>query len=227
MTKFDRNVIGFILLLGVVGGLYQLAREPIIQSSPNVASVASSSKESSSFSLLEEPRELPTLHFANGDDGALTLADFYGKVVLLNIWATWCIPCRKEMPALDRLQAKLGGEGFEVVALSIDQGGARAVRAFYEQIGIRRLGIYVDTSGYVARTLNLIGVPTTLLVDRDGRELARAIGPAKWDSPDLVSLIKRVIAPPPTAQRHGDAFDNAWSHRRLVDPLVAGKPIKV
>ncbi len=88
MTRFDANVIGFILLLGVAGGLYHFAHEPAIRSSPYVASVTLSSAAASPFSLLEEPRALPALRFANGDGAALTLADFHGKVVLLNIWAT-------------------------------------------------------------------------------------------------------------------------------------------
>jgi thiol-disulfide isomerase/thioredoxin len=220
MTRFDVNVVGFILLLGVVGGLYRLAHEPTIRSLPNVASIASSSKESVPFSLLEKPRQLPMLRFANGSGAALTLADFHGKVVLFNIWATWCAPCRKEMPTLDRLQAKLGGDGFEVVALSLDQGGAATVRAFYDQIGIHRLDIYVDTSGYVVRDLNLIGVPTTFLVDRVGREMARAIGPAEWDSPEIVSLIKRVIVGSTTA-RGGDSETASQSAGSFWQRMVA------
>jgi thiol-disulfide isomerase/thioredoxin len=223
MTRFDVNVVGFILLLGVVGGLYRLAHEPAIRSSPNVASIASYSKESSPFSLLEMPRQLPMLRFANGSGAALTLADFHGKVVLFNVWATWCVPCRKEMPTLDRLQAKLGGDGFEVVALSVDQDGAGAVRAFHKQIGIQRLGIYVDTSGYVVRDLNLIGVPTTLLIDRDGRELARAVGPAEWDSPEIVSLIKRVVRGPPTA-RGGDSESGGQAGAPFDSALLPGRP---
>ncbi len=105
------------------------------------------------------------------------------------------------MPTLGRLQAKLGGEGFEVVALSVDQRGAATVRAFYKDVGIHGLGVYLDTSGYVVRDLNLIGIPTTLLIDRDGRELGRAIGPAEWDSPEIVTLIKRIVVAPPTARR--------------------------
>jgi thiol-disulfide isomerase/thioredoxin len=123
MTRFDASVIGFVLLLGVIGGLYRFARESDSRFAPNVAQVTSSSEKASPLTLLEQPRALPELRFVNGDNAALTLADFQDKVVLLNIWATWCVPCRKEMPTLARLQAKLGGADFEVVALSVDQGG--------------------------------------------------------------------------------------------------------
>ena len=201
MTKFDANVIGFILLLGVVGGLYRFVHGPAIRSSPYVASITSPSADASPFGLLHEPRALPVLRFENGDGAALTLADFRGKVVLLNSWAAWCIPCRKEMPTLGRLQAKLGGKGFEVVALSVDQRGAAAVWAFYEDTGIHGLAVYVDRSGYAVGALNLMGIPTTLLIDRDGRELGRAVGPAEWDSPEIVILINRIVVAPPTARR--------------------------
>jgi thiol-disulfide isomerase/thioredoxin len=203
MTKFDANVIGFILLLGVVGGLYRFAHEPAIRFSPYVASIASSSAEASPFSLLEEPRALPELHFFNGAGVSLTLAAFRGKAVLLNIWATWCVPCRTEMPTLARLQAKLGGEGFEVIALSVDQGGAATVRAFYNEIGIHSLNVYVDPSGYAVRDLNLVGIPTTLLIDRDGRELARAVGPAEWDSPGSIETIRQYLSDAPRVSDAG------------------------
>src|SRR5262249_34528033 len=123
-----------------------------------------------------------------------TLADFKGKVVLLNIWATWCGPCRKEMPALDRLQAALAGPDFEVVALSIDRGGMDAVRKFFADIGIRNLAMYLDSSGQALRTLSALGLPTTLLIDREGREIGRLIGPAEWDSPEMVEFVRCVVA---------------------------------
>jgi len=93
--------------------------------------------------------------------------------VLLNLWATWCVPCRKEMPSLDRLQAQLGGPAFEVVALSIDKS-PQAVREFYREYGIRKLALYIDPSAEVTSTLGAVGIPTTLLVDGDGRERVAA-----------------------------------------------------
>ena len=140
-----------------------------------------------------EPRVLPELPFQDARGTPMGLADFRGKVVLVNVWATWCAPCRKEMPALDRLQQKLGGSGFEVVALSIDRGGVASVRRFYEEIGIRALAIYVDPSTQAATQLKAIGIPTTLLVDREGRELWRKTGPAEWDGPKYLDALRRHV----------------------------------
>jgi thiol-disulfide isomerase/thioredoxin len=142
----------------------------------------------------EPPRPMPELHFVEEAGKAGLLAQFRGKLVLLNIWATWCVPCRSEMPTLDRLQAKLGGPNFEVVALSIDGGGASAVRQFFQTLGVRSLGIYVDTSGEAAVALHSLGVPTTVLIDREGREIGRKIGAAVWDSDEVVRVIRSSMA---------------------------------
>ena len=123
------------------------------------------------FTPLAAPRPLPELRFADAGGRKLTLADFRGRLVLLNLWATWCVPCRKEMPTLDRLQARLGGPGFEVVALSIDREGVSAVQPFYKELGLKALRIYVGQSGEAADKLGAPNIPTTLLVDRNGREL--------------------------------------------------------
>jgi thiol-disulfide isomerase/thioredoxin len=146
-----------------------------------------------SYNFYWTSRALPEVGFENAAGKPLTLADFRGKVVLLNIWATWCSPCREEMPSLDRLQAKLGGPDFEVVALSIDHGGIPAVRKFFDEVGIRDLALYVDPSGQASSTLGAIGVPTTLMIDRTGRELWRVAGPVQWDQPNVIGVIRRAI----------------------------------
>ena len=134
------------------------------------------------------PRPLPEIAFVDGAGKPVTLAAFRGRTVLLNVWATWCPPCREEMPSLDRLQKALGGPAFEVVALSIDAGGAPVVKRFYDEIGIRSLAIYVDPGMRAAGQLATPGVPTTLLIDRAGRELGRHAGPAQWDSPEAMRV---------------------------------------
>ena len=139
---------------------------------------------------------LPEIRFQDAAGKPLTLVGFRGKVVLLNIWATWCVPCRKEMPALDRLQQKPGGPGFEVVALSIDHS-PQAVREFYHQYGMKSLALYVDPSGEAASALGAIGIPTTLLVDRAGREIWRRVGPAEWDAPPSVEAIRKHLVERP------------------------------
>ncbi len=145
------------------------------------------------FDLLDPPRPLPELRFVDGGGRPLTLADFRGKVILLNLWATWCIPCLREMPTLDRLQAKLGGPRFEVVVLSIDIGGIPVVEKFYRALKLDSLGIYVDKTLRVKRDLGIVGIPTTLLIDRQGREIGRLAGPAEWDSKEAIKAIRRYL----------------------------------
>ncbi len=144
-----------------------------------------------SFTLHKAPRVLGEVLFEDGDRNALSLADFHGKAIVLNIWATWCPPCVREMPTLDRLQGKLGGASFEVVALSIDRAGLEVVREFFDEVGVEHLAIYIDSSGKVTGKLGVAGLPTTLLVDRNGREIARLLGPAEWDTPEMMTFLKR------------------------------------
>ena len=148
------------------------------------------SKLGFAFAMHPQPKALKEFKFVSGDLKAASLADFRGKLVLLNIWATWCGPCREEMPTLDRLQAKLGGPDFEVVALSIDQGGVPVVKDFYEELGLKALRIFVDPSVTAPVALNALGVPTTLLINREGQEMGRYTGPAEWDSPQVETFIR-------------------------------------
>lgn len=155
------------------------------------------------FAPLDEPRRLPDIAFTDGDGVKLNLADFRGRVVLLNLWATWCPPCRREMPALDRLQAAFGGPDFEVVALSIDKQGAPAVRDFYRELELQALAIYIDSSGKAPQRLGAIGIPTTLLIDRSNREIGRVVGAAEWDGPEALETIRRYLRRSPTGQAPG------------------------
>lgn len=139
------------------------------------------------------PKPIPELRFVDGQERPRSLADFRGRLVLLNVWATWCAPCREEMPALDRLQAQLGGPRFEVVALSVDQQGAPIARKFFQEVGVKSLALYVDPSAQAAFKLNAPGLPATLLVDREGREIGRHLGVVKWDSPQIVAALRRRI----------------------------------
>ena len=141
------------------------------------------------------PKAAPELHFTDGKGKVRTLSEFKGKVVLLNIWATWCGPCRKEMPTLDRLQATLGGPEFEVVPLSIDRKGMEAVDKFYADIGTQHLARYVAPSASEAmEALAVFGLPATFLIDSQGLILGRKEGPAEWDSPEFIAFFKAVIA---------------------------------
>jgi thiol-disulfide isomerase/thioredoxin len=141
----------------------------------------------------DEPRQLADVAFMDDQGRARTLRQFRDKLLLVNLWATWCAPCREEMPALDRLQRELGGADFEVLALSIDSGGPAAVKRFYDEMGIRSLAIYVDSTMRATAALAAPGIPTTLLIDTEGREIGRRTGPAQWDGPDAVGIIKTYL----------------------------------
>jgi len=149
------------------------------------------------FQTHPQPRDLPDIAMVAGDGQPLTLKAFRGKLVLVNIWATWCGPCREEMPALDRLQAQLGGPGFQVLPLSIDREGPSIVKKFYQELGLQSLGIYVDSEMRANALLSVVGVPTTLLISASGQELGRVLGPAQWDSPEVVREIQRYLGKSP------------------------------
>ena len=139
------------------------------------------------------PRRLLSPPFVDGKGREMTLDAFRGRVVLLNIWATWCVPCREEMPTLDRLQATLGGDGFHVLPLSIDRAGMKPVRRFYRQIGLTNLGMYLADSTRAMFALGITGLPTTILIGRDGQELGRLVGPAEWDSPGVTAQLRSYL----------------------------------
>ena len=182
-----------VLTAGATWFLWSNDAVMFIRRQPPTAELPQSQPVEFDLSMLPTPRAVSALTFQDRDGVAKSLADFKGRVVLLNIWATWCVPCRAEMPALDRLQARLGGPDFEVVALSIDRKGIDVVKPFYAELGLTSLGIYIDQSGNAAHALETVGVPTTLLIDRKGRELGRKLGPAEWDKPEAESLIRHAI----------------------------------
>ena len=193
-------VIAFSAAALIAGGLYHNYRTNVPEvtaGSPPASAPATASRAGKGFSFtaLESPKPLPDLTFVNADGREMTLAAFEGQMVLLNVWATWCVPCREEMPALDRLQARLGGRDFRVVPLSIDREGLPMVKAFYEELDLKNLGIYVDRTGEASRQLGAVGIPTTLLVDREGREIGRTVGPAEWDSDDVVKVLEAYVKP--------------------------------
>ena len=179
--------IGLALMLAGAAGYY-------LENGPRRPSITAAS-DSEILSLLREPQELPDLEFIDDNGRQTRLSDYRGKVILLNLWATWCQPCRKEMPSLDRLQAILGGTDFEVIALSVDHDFP-VVKEFYRQTTLTTLLPYIDRSGQAMPRLAVTAIPTTLVVDRLGREIGRVIGPMEWDSPSLIKqLATRVSAP--------------------------------
>lgn len=145
------------------------------------------------FKPADAPQPAPAFSFVGKDGERIDLADFKGKVVLLNLWATWCAPCVKEMPSLDALQARLGGDGFEVVALSLDRGGRTVVEPFLAKLGVRNLAMYLDPQSTAMSAFKPRGLPTTMLIDREGYEVGRLEGDAEWNSDEAVKLLEHFI----------------------------------
>lgn len=147
--------------------------------------------------LREGLRPLPEFSFNTAEGVARSMADFRGRPALINLWATWCPPCVAEMPALDRTAAALAEEGFAVLPLSSDRGGAAQVQAFYTRTGVANLPVLLDPRGAAARALGARGLPTTIIVDRAGQEVARLEGEATWDSPAMLDRLRRLAGPVP------------------------------
>lgn len=146
------------------------------------------------FRLLENPRRLPDAIFMDAKGNVKNLSDLRGKVVLVNFWATWCAPCRREMPALDRLQETLGDGGFTVLAASSDRAGTPQVRRFYKEFDIKNLGVFLDPKARMQRAFGAFSLPTSVLIDRRGREVGRLVGPAEWDAAEAEALIRHFMA---------------------------------
>lgn len=149
--------------------------------------------EVAAMSVAKASNPLPALGFAKEDGAKMTLEDFKGRTVLLNLWATWCLPCRKEMPALDRLQGSRGSDAFGVVAINIDTAKLDRVKAFWTETNIANLTFYADSTAETFQALKqagkALGLPTTILVGPDGCEIGTMAGPAQWDSKDALALV--------------------------------------
>jgi thiol-disulfide isomerase/thioredoxin len=182
-------VVGFVAVVLAT----RLAMRPFL--SQEAASLAAIG-----ITPITPPRQVPSLAFVDDAGHSLSLEDFSDRAVVLNLWATWCVPCREEMPALDRLQAKLGGPQFQVLAVSIDKQGATVVPLFYRELGLQSLGIFLDPGGKVASVLGIEGVPATLLIDAKGREIGRKLGAMEWDNPAVVAALRRSFGLAETTQ---------------------------
>jgi thiol-disulfide isomerase/thioredoxin len=147
----------------------------------------------SAFVVKPERKPAPNLVFFEGTGKQRSLSDWRGQVVLINLWASWCAPCRKEMPSLAQLQRRFGSKDFEVVAISLDRGGGKVAQKFLEETQSRLLRLYIDPSGRALETISALGLPASVLIDREGREIGRLLGPADWTSPEAYRLINLAI----------------------------------
>jgi thiol-disulfide isomerase/thioredoxin len=203
-----RRLIGAavaLLTLAVIAGVYGIghlrsnpangACRQAVQTASRIAPFVHG--EVAALALAQSPFSMPDLAFKDSAGRPRTLADWRGRTVLLNLWATWCVPCRREMPALDKLQAALGGANFEVVAVNMDTRDPEKPLNFLKEVGVTHLAYYSDESAQVFEDLKIagkaFGMPTTLVVDRDGCEIGDMAGPAEWASDDGIKLISAVV----------------------------------
>jgi thiol-disulfide isomerase/thioredoxin len=198
-------LIGAAIAFAVVYGIGGLNRHPAgdaachqaVELARRLAPLAHG--EVAALTMATAPLRLPDLAFEDGGGQPKKLSDWRGRTVLVNLWATWCVPCRKEMPALESLQAKLGGPDFEVVAINIDTRDPEKPKTFLKEANLTRLGYFNDQKAKVFQDLKgvgrALGMPTSVLVDRQGCEIATIAGPAEWASDDAVKLLKAAMTP--------------------------------
>lgn len=163
------------------------------ESNPQEFKQRFSKGELTAFVFKKKRQAVPEFNFTDGDEKPLTLGDWKGRVVLLNLWATWCGPCRKEMPGLDRLQGAMGSDDFEVVALSVDRKGIKASAKFLKEVGAKNLQLYIDDTSKAMFEMRARGLPATYLIDREGRLIGQLVGPAEWDTEEAKALIEAAI----------------------------------
>ena len=182
-----------------IGGFMRNAGDPgcrpAVETARRVAPLARG--EVAAMAIAESPLRVPDISFRDLAGTERRLSDWRGRSVLLNLWATWCIPCRKEMPALDALEGTLGSERFEVVAVNIDTRDSSKPHAWLGEVGVNRLAYYADPSAKVFQDLKLVdrafGLPTTVLIDPAGCEIGTAAGPAEWASADGINLVRAAV----------------------------------
>ena len=194
-------VIGFAGVYGIGGLKRSAAGDPACRGAVDVARRLAplAHGDVAALTMATVPLRLPDLAFEDAEGRPKKLSDWRGRTVLVNLWATWCLPCRKEMPALENLQTRLGGPNFEVVAVNIDTRDPEKPKNFLKEINLTRLGYFSDQKAKVFQDLKAIGralgMPTSVLVDSEGCEIATIAGPAEWDSEDAVKLITAAVRP--------------------------------
>jgi thiol-disulfide isomerase/thioredoxin len=211
-TSFAKRRLAIVLAGGIAGvvvglaGVYGIATltrnaggdaacRPAVELAKKLAPFARG--EVAAVNVAKGPLKLPALTFQDAAGKPLTLEHWRGRTVLLNLWATWCVPCRKEMPALDALEQRLGGPEFEVVAINIDTRDAAKPKEWLKEVGVQKLSYYADPTARAFQDLKAVGrafgMPTTLLIDPQGCEIGSIAGPAEWASDDAIKLIETAL----------------------------------
>ena len=209
MSEGTPNAKPFAIYLGLAvlsaaaafAAVYVMLGQPDNEAGPNLPTEAATPAAEASgrnplstgamttFVFKKTPEALPDIAFVDAEGKSVSLKNWHGKTVLLNVWAPWCGPCRQEMPALDRLEKELGSDKFQVVALSVDKDGIEAAKKFLADNKVENLKPFADPTAREGATLKVFGIPTSILIDAEGREIGRLIGPAEWDSEDAKRLI--------------------------------------
>lgn len=204
-TRRRTGVIGAALAgaLAVGAGIYLMpsferkpeAPPPVTGSNSAEGRLTRDLATGSLTAFVVKPKRLPVpdIKFTDGSGQPRSLSDWRGRVALVNLWATWCAPCRKEMPSLAALQRQLGSKDFEVIAISLDRKGAVAAGSFLKETGASDLALYLDPAGASLDQLQAMGLPASVLIDRKGNEIGRMLGPAEWSSPEALALVKAAI----------------------------------
>jgi thiol-disulfide isomerase/thioredoxin len=191
------GIAGYLGIYGLKGAGGDPTCRAAVDTAKRIAPLAHG--EVAALTMASKPLKLPDLAFEDADGKPKKLSDWQGKTVLVNLWATWCVPCRKEMPALDRLQTRLKGPNFEVVAINIDTRDPEKPKNFLKNAGLTTLGFFNDEKAKVFQDLRgigrALGMPTSVLVDAKGCEIATIAGPAEWDSDDAIKLIRAAVQP--------------------------------
>ena len=202
------STIGAVVVIAVLAGIYGIghslgnpadaACQPAVNAAAKLMPLVHG--EVAALTVAQKPFQVPDVTFKDASGHDRKLDDWHGRTVLLNLWATWCVPCRTEMPALDALQGDLGGPNFEVVAVNIDTRNPEKPLKFLKDVGITHLAYYSDDSAHVYEDLKTagkaFGMPTTVLVDQVGCEIGNMAGPAEWSSPDGVKLVSAAVTIP-------------------------------
>jgi thiol-disulfide isomerase/thioredoxin len=197
-----------VVILAALAGVYgiehlrsnpaSVACEPAVKTAARLAPLARG--EVAALTMTRTPFLVPNVAFKDTEGREHSLSEWRGRTVLLNLWATWCVPCRREMPALDALEGDLGGPHFQVVAVNIDTRDPQKPLAFLKEVGVTHLAYYTDRSAKVFQELKMagkaFGMPTTLIVDRSGCEIGEMAGPAAWASPDGVKFVSAAVTSP-------------------------------
>ncbi|MEM7269786.1 MAG: TlpA disulfide reductase family protein [Pseudomonadota bacterium] len=191
-----RAFIAFALVASLYGAL-SLGASPAVAADLTADQVAALKEartgDMKKLIFHKEPRDRLEKHWQDERGAPVQVEDYEGKVVLMNFWATWCPPCRKEMPYLDQLRADMAGDDFEVIALSMDRASVEKIKTFYQSINSTNLPVHREPTLRIGTEAGVLGMPVTILLDRQGREIARLQGEAKWDGEDAKAIIRRVI----------------------------------